>query len=235
MLSIVIPTLNEEKFLPRLLESIKRQSFADYEIIVSDGNSTDNTKKIALENNCKFVVDTEHHSPSWQRNNGAAIAQGDILLFLDADSVLKDGFLEKVVKEFIARDLCGAGFYFNFNPDKISYRFFSGLDNFFCFFRQYFSPASVGAGIMSKKEAHDYIKGFDSEIILSEDFDYCNRLSKQGKFRMIKSIRLLYSARRIEKEGWFTVACKWGRMAAFAMLNKRIKEKDMIKYDFGKF
>lgn len=234
MLSIIIPTLNEEKFLPRLIASIRKQSFLDYEIIVSDGNSNDETKNIALKNNCKFVVDAEHHSPAWQRNNGAAIAQGDILLFLDADSVLRDGFLEKVVAEFIARDLCGAGFYFDFNPNKFSYKIFSCLDNFFCFLRQYFSPASVGAGIMAKKREHDVIKGFDPEILLAEDFDYCSRLSKRGKFRMIKSSRLLYSSRRIEKEGWFKVAYKWGWMALFAILNKKIK-KIKIKYEFGKF
>mgnify|MGYP001191881648 CR=1 FL=1 len=235
MLSIIIPTLNEEKFLPRLLESIKRQSFTDYEIIISDGNSTDNTKKIALENNCQFIVDVEHHSPAWQRNNGAAVAQGDLLLFLDADSVLKDDFLEKAVAEFMARNLCGAGFYFVFNPNKFSYRLFSFLDNFFCFIRQFSSaPASVGAGIMARKKDHDAIKGFDPKILLAEDFDYCARLSKQGKFRMIKSTRLLYSARRIEKEGWFRVAYKWGRMATFTLFNKKIK-KEKIKYEFGNF
>ena len=47
MISIVIPTLNEEKYLSKLLKSIKNQTFKDYEIIVSDNNSKDNTKKIA--------------------------------------------------------------------------------------------------------------------------------------------------------------------------------------------
>ena len=61
MLSIIIPTLNEEKYLPRLLESIKNQNFSDYEIIVSDGGSSDSTKQIALDNNCLFTVDIEHH------------------------------------------------------------------------------------------------------------------------------------------------------------------------------
>lgn len=234
MLSIIIPTLNEEKFLPRLLSSIKRQSFTDYEIIISDGNSQDNTKNIALENGCKFVIDIEHHSPSWQRNNGAGIAQGEILLFLDADSVLQDCFLEKVVTEFISRDLCGAGFYFDFNPNKISYRIFSLLYHFFSFFRQYFSPVSVGAGIMASKKTHDLIKGFNSEIILAEDYDYCNRLSHHGKFRMMRSCHLLYSSRRIEKEGWWNVAWKWIWMASFTMLGRRVKEK-IIKYDFGKY
>jgi len=48
MLSIVIPTLNEEKYLPRLIASLKKQNFSDYEIIVSDGMSNDGTKEAAL-------------------------------------------------------------------------------------------------------------------------------------------------------------------------------------------
>ena len=234
MLSIIIPTLNEEKYLPLLIESIKNQSFLDYEIIVSDGGSTDKTKQIALDNNCKFVLDTEHHHPSWQRNNGAAIATGDILLFLDADTVLQNGFLDKVVPEFISRGLCGAGFYFSFNPNTPSYRIFSGLANFFCFFRQYFSPASVGAGLLAKKETHDLIKGFDPEVLLAEDYDYCERISHQGKFRMIGCCRLLYSSRRIQKEGWWKTGLMWARMAMFTVFHRKIK-KTNIKYDFGKF
>jgi glycosyltransferase involved in cell wall biosynthesis len=234
MLSIIIPTLNEEKFLPRLLASIKSQGFSDYEIIVSDGNSQDNTRKIALDNNCKLVNDTVHHHPSWQRNNGAAIAQGDVLLFLDADTVLQADFLEKVFQEFILRKLVGGGFYFKFNPNNFGYSIFAFFYNFFCFLRQRFSPASIGAGILARRETHNLIKGFDPEVLLAEDYDYCDRLSHQGKFRMINSCRLLYSSRRLQKDGWFKVGLQWGRMATFTLFNRKIR-KNIIKYDFGKY
>ncbi len=234
MVSIIIPTLNEENFLPLLLNSIKSQSFSDYEIIVSDGGSQDSTKNITLANNCLWVIDTEHHHPSWQRNNGAAISRGDILLFLDADTILQDGFLEKVIKEFEGKNLFGAGFYIKFNPNKSSYNIYSGLYNFFCFWRQYFAPASIGAGIIARREGHELIKGFDTEIYVAEDYDYCYRLSRHGKFRMIKSCRLLYSSRRLQKEGGFKVGLKWGGMALFTLFNFKIKKK-IIKYDFGKY
>ena len=87
MLSIIIPTLNEEKYLPRLLESIRRQNFSDYEIIVSDGGSSDKTEEIAKSFKATFFVDSSIRHPSAQRNNGARISKGDTLLFLDADSV----------------------------------------------------------------------------------------------------------------------------------------------------
>lgn len=236
MLSIIIPTLNEEKFLPRLIQSIRKQNFSDYEIIVSDANSSDQTKEIALQNNCNFIVDVDdnHHHPAWQRNNGAKAACGDVLLFLDADTVLQEDFLEKVMKEFNSKKLSSAGFYFKFNPNKFSYRIFSFLYNFFCFFRQYFSPISIGAGIVAKKEFHDLIGGFDHTLCLAEDYDYCQRIGKKGKFRIITSCRLLYSSRRIEKDGFFKVGLAWTRMAFYTFFNRKIKNLK-IKYDFGKF
>lgn len=236
MVSIIIPTLNEEKFLPRLIQSIKKQNFSDYEIIVSDANSQDKTREIALENNCHFVVDEDlsHHHPSWQRNNGAAVARGDVLLFLDADSVLQDDFLEKVINEFYSKKLSGAGFYFKFNPNKFSYRIFAFLYNFFCFFRQYFSPISIGAGMLAKKEVHDLINGFDPGLSLAEDYDYCQRVAEKGRFRVITSCRLLYSSRRIERDGFFKVGLAWTKMAFYTLFNRKIKNLK-IKYDFGKF
>jgi len=234
MLSIVIPTLNEEKFLPLLLASIKSQSFSDYEIIISDGGSKDKTQEIALDSGCQFIVDSKHRHPSWQRNNGAAVARGDILLFLDADTILQADFLNKVITEFKNKNLSGAGFYIKFNPNKLSYNIYSFLYNFFCFWRQYFAPASIGAGIIAQKEIHDLIKGFDTEIYVAEDYDYCYRLSRQGKFRMITTSRLLYSSRRLQKEGGVKVGLKWGSMALFTLFNFKIKKK-IVKYDFGDY
>lgn len=234
MLSIIIPTLNEEKYLPRLLESIKKQSFSDYEIIVSDGGSQDATAAIAKSSGCLFVEDKIHHHPSWQRNNGAAIATGEILLFLDADTVLQAGFLAKAIQEFKERRLVGAGFYFVFNPNSFSYNIFSVIANIFCFFRQYIWPVSVGAGLLASRQKHQEIKGFDTDVLLAEDYDYCTRLAKKGKFRMIKSQKILYSSRRIKKYGWWPTAFVWIRMSMFTMFNRKIKQAK-IKYDFGKY
>jgi len=232
MLSIIIPTLNEEKYLPRLLDSIKRQDFSDYEVIVSDGGSRDKTIAIAKDYDCEIVIDNEHHHPSWQRNNGAKIAKGDTLLFLDADTVLPEQFLSATIAEFKKRNLTITGSYFKFNPNCFLYSIYAFFYNSFCFFRQYHLPVSVGAGIMSTKEVHDIIKGFDTELYLAEDYDYCHRASKQGKFRMLRSKKILYSSRRLEDEGKIKGALKWLSMAKYTMFNKKIK-KEIIKYDMG--
>ncbi len=116
-LSIVIPTLNEEKYLTHLINSIREQDYSDYEIIVSDGNSDDNTVKIAKDNNCEVVISKKRH-PSHQRNQGANIAKGENILFLDADTKLPDMFLKNTIEELKNRQLLGGGFYIKIENKK---------------------------------------------------------------------------------------------------------------------
>ena len=234
MLSIIIPTLNEEVYLPRLIKSVRLQDYLDYEIIVSDGGSEDKTQEIAKDNNCILVVDDKHRHPAWQRNNGAKNAKGEILLFLDADTVLQETFLTKAVNEFKKRDLGIAAFYIKFNPNNPLYSIFSFTVNILAYVRQFYSPIGIGAGIMSKRELHNKVDGFDTSIFLAEDYDYCRRMSKIGKFKMIRLIKLLYSSRRLEQYGELRTLYKWLKMGSRSLFGIKIKEK-IIDYDFGKF
>jgi len=236
MISIVIPTLNEEKYLPLLLESIKKQQeFSDYEVIVSDGGSTDKTVMLAEQYQTRVIIDTKIKCPAAQRNNGAKIATGDILLFLDADSIIEPNFLKIVDKQFKERNLIGAGFYFRFNPNYWYYNFYSCISRVICGLKQYSrNPASVGAAILSSRQAHNDIGGFDLSVVLAEDYDYCARLANIGKFRMIKKARFLYSSRRMQKEGFWPTGWKWLKMGLYTLTNRKIKKK-IIKYDFGNF
>ncbi|MEI7620125.1 MAG: glycosyltransferase [Candidatus Falkowbacteria bacterium] len=233
MLSIIIPALNEEKYLPLLIASIRRQDFSDYEIIVSDANSEDRTREVAIESGAKVVVDERRH-PSFQRNTGAKAALGETLLFLDADSVLPDGFLSKITDEFQKRNLGAAGFYLIFGSDKFIYRLCSVGYNFFAWLRQYWRPISVGAGIIAKKTVHEKINGFDETLFVAEDYDYCERSSRVAKFRLLKTVKLPYSVRRMEKEGDLKVLFKWLKMGTKTLFGKKIKKK-IVKYDFGNY
>src|SRR3989338_1163009 len=89
--SIIIPTLNEEEYLPKLLESIRQQRFKDLEIIVADAGSTDKTKEIAERYGCKIVPGG---LPARGRNEGARVAGGELLVFLDADVMFPRDFFQ---------------------------------------------------------------------------------------------------------------------------------------------
>ena len=95
LVSVIIPTLNEENYLPLLLTSIQNQTYEPIEIVVAD-SSTDSTPEIARHAGAT-VIEVEELNISLARNMGAATAAGDILLFCDADCVMAHDFVEKLV------------------------------------------------------------------------------------------------------------------------------------------
>lgn len=232
-LSIVIPTKNEEKYLPKLLESIKMQTFSDYELIVADNLSKDGTKETAKKFGCKVV---KGGLPGKARNLGAKIATGGIILFLDADTELKSrDFLEKAVNEFERRKLdIGVPLIRlrGSDLDKLYFDFWNKLTKLFQFS---LTPFGGGWCIFIKKELHKKIKGFDEKITLGEDSDYVQRAVQyklfKVKFRVIKSVKIDVSTRRLEKEGHLKVAIQGiGTGLHWALLGKDRKNK--FKYEF---
>jgi glycosyltransferase involved in cell wall biosynthesis len=197
MLSIIIPTLNEEKYLPLLLEAIKKQDFADCEIIVADAGSEDKTTEIARNYGCKIV---RGGSPAKGRNEGTKEARGDIFLFMDADNIfLPENFLKKLLREFGKRKLDVASFPIypaGIWVDKVIY----GLYNFWVNLIQSFSAYATNS-ILVKKEIHQKVGGFNEEITIAEDHSYAKRARKFGKFGFIKTEPVLTSTRRFEKDG----------------------------------
>src|SRR4030042_1929958 len=100
MISIVIPTLNEEKFLPSLLSSLVEQSKKVFEIVVVDGSSKDKTVAIAQSfasdlPKLQVIVGQKANLPR-QRNIGAKATTGEWLVFIDADSVVFPHFIERI-------------------------------------------------------------------------------------------------------------------------------------------
>src|SRR3989344_3955469 len=101
-ISIIIPTFNEERDLPKLLTSIANQTMKPRDVIVSDAYSEDNTRKIAESYGAKVV---NGGLPAATRNNGARVAKSYVILFLDADVILPKPFLEKCFSEMARRNL----------------------------------------------------------------------------------------------------------------------------------
>lgn len=99
LVSIIIPTFNEAKNIKRLITSIKNQSYKNFEILVVDDGSTDETCDIAKKEKVR-VFKRKHAERSVQRNFGAKKAKGKILIFLDADMELTENVLKDCVKLF---------------------------------------------------------------------------------------------------------------------------------------
>ena len=99
-LSVIIPAHNEANYIRKGLESIKQQSFTDYEIIVVCDDCTDNTEQVALEYTDK-VYKVNYHKSGLTRNVGIDNAEGDYILFMDAD----DWYLHEFAFEQLAEKL----------------------------------------------------------------------------------------------------------------------------------
>ncbi len=241
MLSIIIPTLNEESYLPLLLESIKKQDFTDYEIIIADANSKDKTRKIAKTYKCRIVAGG---SVAIGRNKGAKVAQGDLLLFIDADMFFPfSGFLTELIKKFRKRKLKIATFAScpvtdcfisdsvpkSKKIDKDCYRVY----NFWVKISQKILPHASGI-ILVEKEIHQKVIGFDEEIKIGEDHDYARRAIKFGKFGFLSMLPILTSARRFESDGRLRVYLKYVLAGVYMLLWGPVKS-DIFKYKFNHY
>ncbi len=230
MLSIIIPTLNEEKYLPLLLSSIKKQKFHNYEIIVADADSNDKTVEIAKSFNCKIIKGGE---PAKGRNEGAKIAKGDKFLFFDADNIyLPENFFQILLNKFEERKLDVASFPIfpqGNGFDKFAYRIY----NFWVNSIQKFFPYATNS-VLARREIHKKISGFDEEIKIAEDHDYAKRAAKVGKFGFIKTEPVLTSTRRFEKDGRFKTYSKYILCGVYMAIFGPVK-KDIFKYRFNQY
>lgn len=233
ILSLIIPTYNEEEYLPVLLESIKQQDFSDYEIIVADADSKDNTVKIAEEYGCIVV---EGGIPAVGRNNGAKVAKGDYLLFLDSDLKLTEDYLAKVIYEFKMERLGIAITQMKPLSKKTEDKLLHDLANLFMISVEKIKPHGAGCyGIIAKRELHERCGGFNEELTFGEDTEYIERLAKKERFKVLRNAKIGVSTRRLEEEGLATLAKQYGKSTVNDFLGIRTEASDLnYGFDHGK-
>ncbi|MBI2574193.1 MAG: glycosyltransferase [Candidatus Wildermuthbacteria bacterium] len=204
MLSIIIPALNEEEYLPKLLDSLKCQKGIEhlrYEIIVADAGSSDRTREIASRYGCVVV---KGGIPAKGRNEGARIARGELYLFLDADVELPDNFLKNALDEFFKRKLSAASFLLR--PRHWFPRLLFGVFyNAMAMATERVLPHGA-MGILVRKPFFYGVGGFDETLTLAEDYYFVRQVAKHGKFGIIRSVSIVISLRRFWTDGWVRTA-----------------------------
>jgi glycosyltransferase involved in cell wall biosynthesis len=111
--SVIIPTYNAEKYIKDAIDSVLKQTFQDFEIIIVDDCSTDNTEKIIFENykkeiengKIKFLKNEKNYCRTFTANRGVKEAKGEYIFFLDADDVWKENHIELLLKEIQKPDV----------------------------------------------------------------------------------------------------------------------------------
>ncbi len=229
--SIVIPALNEEVDLPVLLDSLEQQTFRDFEVIVADAGSKDKTIAIAKKHKARVVPGG---MPAKGRNEGAKVAEGELLFFFDSDVELPPDFLEKAVEEMDDRfvDLATCEFRpkSDLRLDTIMFR----MANLSVQLNTAINPRAAGFCIFITRRLFRRIGGFDETLKLAEDHDLVQRAVKFRPLRFLTSVFLNVSVRRLEKEGRFSLIQKYFQVEKHLLLKGNVKE-DIVEYEFGNF
>lgn len=230
MISIVIPTKNEAKYLPKLLASIRLQSVQPAEVIVADAKSTDNTRAIAESYGARVV---EGGMPGAGRNRGAEAATSEYLLFLDADVELVDkDFLKKALAEMDERHLDFATCKIVPMSDKLTDKIGHDFYNVFSRLAKPIHPIAPGFCLFARRSKHEEIHGFDESVVFAEDTDYVIRGGKIGRFGFLRSVKIPVSVRRMDRDGRLNIAVKYALAEAHILTLGPIRT-DIFHYTFG--
>lgn len=215
MISIIIPTLNEENYIETLLKSLERQTYLNFEIIIVDGSSDDGTVSKANKYSEKFdikILTGNEKNVSKQKNIGAKSAKGDILFFLDADIIIpRMNFLEIVARKFYKENVKAAvpKLYISPKEERFFDRvFYIGTNSFVKIFNALGGFGTYGVQAV-KKDIFESVNGFNENIRIAEDVDLFRRVRKKTRIKFMDDVKLYTSGRRLREEGYRKVLWEW--------------------------
>ena len=218
MISIIIPTLNEEVFIGEMLARLREKlTEHEFEIIVSDNGSWDDTVKIAK----RYATVLEHNDVgrktiAWQRNQGAKIARGEFFVFLDAGVHIPEPnkFFRLALQRFETDSkLVGLApkIRISHESETLTDAFFGSLLNFFWWFENNILGIGIAPGKCQiiKASAFQTVRGYREDLVAAEDADIFARLAKRGRTRVDLGLTVYHSGRRVHTLGWTKLLWTW--------------------------
>ncbi len=219
-LSIVIPAYNEEKLLPRCLESvftaIRKQASPEWsaEVIVTDNNSTDRTAELARAAGARVVFEPVNQI-SRARNAGARMATGDWLLFVDADSILDAAVLGDLLRRIRRGDCAGGGCRIDLDHRNLSVNLVVTLSNFILRTMHW----AAGSFLFCRRDAFEAVGGFSTKVYAAEEIVLSRAIKRWGAKRGLDFIILtrrphISSARKFHFHGLGGILWAGARIAS---------------------
>jgi glycosyltransferase involved in cell wall biosynthesis len=207
MISVIIPTYNEEKNIERCLSALNEQTIPreEFEVIVVDGQSGDKTVEIA-QNYADKVIQQVSKGVGGARNDGVKIASGDVIVTTDADCVPYGEWLEIILEHFEDENVIAVtGFLDPFD--------YEGLNRYEAYiYRQLFRLSNrmltvfaiigyyhlCGANSAFHRDTFLEIGGYQ-DLPYSDDVEIYRRLKPKGRMVLDNRMKVYYSIRRIKK------------------------------------
>lgn len=200
-ISVIIPTWNEEDCIADLLTALQMQDHTGpMEVLVVDGGSQDATADIVRRFPDVRLLIADRPGVSIQRNRGAAAAQNELLVFLDADNRPGPTFLSRLAGEYARRPFAVACPWFRPDSRHIGIHAFYFVFNCLFWLSQWRFHTGAGICIATQRAVFLQAGGFNETLHLGEDVDYIRRSSHQGRHAHLP-IPLITSARRFETDG----------------------------------
>ncbi len=213
-LSFVIPAYNEEKYLgaclSSILEQIKQHPETDFEVIVVNNASTDNTREVAQKFENVKIIDEPNKGLVKARNAGFKACTGELIANIDSDSILTPNWISRVLKEFENNKklaaLSGPFIYYDL-PVIVDlgiwiYYYFGFLSHLFNQYILRVGALLQGGNIVMSREYFNKIGGYNLNLVFwGEDIDLARRLSKVGQVKFTFSHPIYSSARRLKNDG----------------------------------
>ncbi|WXG41317.1 MAG: glycosyltransferase [Candidatus Freyarchaeum deiterrae] len=221
--SIIIPTLNEERYLPDCINSISNQTLPRnmYEIIVADSHSSDRTPEIAKKY-ADHLLNVPREGAGAARNEGAKIAKGEILLFLDADTTISKNFLEELVKNCDEKPVVGGTCdIYPSDGTPFGNAFFKLINIIYKLVYFLGKPHAQTKCCFYKKNAFRLLGGFNKNLIITEDQEMAWRAGKIGKIIYLPTTQAFSSMRREKTVGYVKTVMDWSKNYFSVLLFKR--------------
>ena len=242
--SIVIPTLNEEYYLPLLLNDLANQTFNNFEVIVVDAESGDKTLEKAKNFEDKFskisLITSKKRNVSHQRNLGAKSAISDWVVFMDADNRLSSYFLQglKYRQELLNPDLLSTWIKPD-SEDKKDKAAATFINVIIDVQKTTTTPYLLESMLLVKKGVFTKLGGFDETLTWGEGSDLLRRLIKNNyKFSFVKDPKYTFSLRRLRKQGTFNTFRNVAQIELARLANSEFSKKisrRLYPMDGGKY
>ncbi len=218
-LSIIIPTLNEEGSIARLLSLLKQvQDDRVAEIIVADGKSSDRTLRVVEAFDVK-VVESSISQRSMQLNLGAQYATGDVLYFVHADTLPPETLLDDI-EEALKHGFDLGCYRYKFDSKKKLLKvnsYFTRYDRIMC--------RGGDQSLFVTRKLFDRIGGYREDMLIMEDYDIITRARHYGLFRIIPK-NALVSARKYRNNSYLRV--NFANLVVFMMYFMRCSQHSMV-------
>lgn len=230
-LSIIIPTLNEEKYLPALLTDLSLQTFTDFEVIIVDGSSADRTLEKATLFQHRLsglaIVNSPVRNVCAQRNLGVESAKASTILFMDADNRLPTYFLQGL--KYRLDQTNPDVFTTLISPDsntENSTAVATVINLYIDLLKNTSNPLTIEAMLGFKIDVFRKLKGFNPRVTVNEGNDIVKKaLKKNYRFELFKDPTYAFSLRRLRKQGTFQMIGNVAQLEVARILGKKIPAK----------